>query len=281
MARKTFEQITDYWQFKGYRLLKDAIERATPLAASDRDREVLERMTKVLKEIMGEALIRDGMDPTEAESLVLQTGHPGKYNSGLIAGRFQILESVISGSYYVVDHERDDLILRVGGPASDIRRFGTIPEAEALIDQFTSGTDHGMNSPPRNMSSRGSSQEGLMAKNPKALAAAKKAAAAADAALDSKPKKAAIPAKKAAVAPAPAKKAAPAEGRKMPDVRAGAPTVANFTRSLIMEGKRTEAQIVDAVREQFPDKSIAKNVAAHYRSQLEKNGSNPPPFKAG
>lgn len=279
MARKTFEQITDYWQFKGYRLLLDAVDRGRALAKTDKDQLTLGLMTDRMKAIMSDELVKEGKKTWEIENLVLQVGRPDRYSGPLIAGRFQVFESVIAGSYYVVDHTLDDLMIRESGPASNIRRFSSKEEAESLIDQFTTGTVYDRSTSPRGASSHGQPKEGPMAKNAKAVTEARKAAAKADAALDEKPAKKAAPKKAAA---APAKTEAPkSEGRKMPDARAGAPTVANFTRELVMAGKKTEVQIVDAVRAQFPDKSIAKNVAAHYRKQLESQGKNPPPFKEG
>ena len=89
---------------------------------------------------------------------------------------------------------------------------------------------------------------------------ARKAAAAADAAIGEKP----IKAKKAAPLPAPPKVEAPRRGRGM----STSGTVASVTRELIREGKLSDEAILAKVRETFPDKSIASNVVKHYRAHM-------------
>lgn len=71
------------------------------------------------------------MNPVEIAALVIQTAD--RYAGPLVAGRFQVLGSVIGGSFYVVDHKRGDLLVRVAGPVSDIRRFISVEEAESWI----------------------------------------------------------------------------------------------------------------------------------------------------
>lgn len=133
------------------------------------------------------------------------------------------------------------------------------------------------------------------ATNPAALAAAKKAAATADAKIGAKGKAAAAPVvttapvapkrgrppatsavvtppapvagkrgKAAAVTPAP-EASSTGRGRSLSSTG----TVASVTRDLISAGKLNDEQIVEKVRATFPDKSIAANVAAHYRKQME------------
>lgn len=86
------------------------------------------------------------MDPAEVAALVIQTAD--RYAGPLVAGRFQVLGSIIGGSFYVVDHKCGDLLVRVAGPVSDIRRFISVEKAESWINEFTNGAVPRIDQPP-------------------------------------------------------------------------------------------------------------------------------------
>ena len=242
---KSFTDIMDYWQFKSWRLLADAIERGGAVARTAADVATLDRMEVRLVKIVEEERQRAGDG-----RVVPQIPSEGRYASAVIDSRWQVMQSVIGTTFYVVDHSKDDLIVREGGPASNVRRFFTREEAEGYVFQFT-GQPEGVTGGPAEGRGAGprqtTTQENDMARPPK---------------------KAEAPAKKSA----PAKKAA----------ATGAPTKAHTFRSLIMANATakkplTDDQIFEAAQKAHPDLDESKrNYVKWYRNDLKKAGQNPP-----
>lgn len=269
-----FSDYSESWIFCGFRILLYKFERAVVLAKEDMEFNLLKRMERKLREEMAK---EKHLSP---EEVVLQTSGDDRYAGPLIANRFQIMESFTpKGTFYIADHERKDLLLRVLGPASDVRRFSSIKDAEDCIKGFTGDqipiTKSGSGTEPGE-----TTQESIdMAKNPKANAAAVKAAAAADkkigpkaaaknADADKQMKEAAKEAKAGKVNGTKVADAAPA--RAVKDVSGRKDTIASMFRDLIAKpGKMTDEQIHAKVEEAF-GKKIAKNAVSHYRADLER-----------
>src|ERR1700731_1026947 len=128
---KTCADWLEGWGFCGLRILTYKYERGRAVARSDEDATLLGRVAARMRDEMRKESARKAEDRggwlTEAalEAIVLQTNGNG-YSGPLLSGRFQVMESFVKGSYYVVDHLRDDLLVRVAGLASDTRRFATV-----------------------------------------------------------------------------------------------------------------------------------------------------------
>ena len=255
--KKSFSDITEYWQFKSWRLLADAIERGAAVARTVADVATLSRMEARLMKIVEEERQRAGDG-----RIIPQIPSEGRYASPVIDDRWQVMQSVIGNTFYIVDHSKDDLIVRESGPASNVRRFFTREEAENYVFQFTGPPEVGMSDPAEGRgagSRQTTTQENNMARAPK---------------------KAEAPAKK----PAPAKKAAAQEGKL---------TKAAVFRSLIAANstakkKLTDDEIFEKAREHFPDLDESKRgYVKWYRNDMAKKGENPPeaftppPPKAG
>ncbi len=77
--------------------------------------------------------------------IILQTAGDDRYAGPLIEGRFQVMESLTKGSYFIADHLKADYILRANSaPDSPIQRYPTIEEAEEAIRiLFTSEPEKG------------------------------------------------------------------------------------------------------------------------------------------
>lgn len=69
--------------------------------------------------------------PVTEYGVTLQVNDDGKLASDLIYNRFQIMESVIGDTFYLVDHTLPDLIVK--DRAGDMRRFYAIEEAADFI----------------------------------------------------------------------------------------------------------------------------------------------------
>lgn len=136
-----FEGVAEGWIFSGADLLQHRWERCRALAQTDKHQEVLVRMlTKYLEELIvikRRARSEGNEKAADLADLVLQKGHADRYAGPLRYGRFQVMESLSPAStYYVVDHTRADLLLRVAGAASDVRRFATREAAEQITDEL-------------------------------------------------------------------------------------------------------------------------------------------------
>lgn len=283
----TFADYAQAWIFCGYRILLYKWERAVVLAETEADLVTLGRMGVKLREEMTREMIKD-WKMLDADAIVLQTNVNDRYTGAMIDGRFQVMGSFIGGSYYIADHARDDLLVRVAGPGSDVKRFPTIEAAEAFIKEFTPPLPRGS----RWISSSAGGEEQQqetddMARPPtKGNTAALKAAAKADKALGEKaPKTAAKAPAKTAVKtapPAPAPKVQPAGLAKAREARG--PTAASMFRELIMaDGKTqklTDDQIFAQVQKAFSLDDGKRSYVAWYRKDLIKKGSTPPAAKA-
>src|SRR4029077_13873527 len=168
------------------------------------------------------------------------------YTSPLISGRFQVLGSFIGGTYYVVDHHKADLALRVAGPVSDIRRFASCEDANSWV--CTAAGIQTTDLPVQQ-------QETDVPKNPKVVA-------------DPKPRAKKNQAVEAAPA-APQGKAAKTNGERKP-------TAAALFQRLIMQGKLTDDAIFAKVQEEFGLENSKRSYVAFYRRYLDQSGENPP-----
>lgn len=73
--------------------------------------------------------------------IVLQYAGKGRYASSLIGGRFQVLESHVGNTYYIVDHSQPELRpapgwLVAGIPVKDVR-FYSKKDAEDVINRIS------------------------------------------------------------------------------------------------------------------------------------------------
>lgn len=69
--------------------------------------------------------------PVTEHGITLQVNDDGKLASDLIYDRFQIMESMIGDTFYIVDHKLPGLTVK--DRAGDIRRFYAIEEAADFI----------------------------------------------------------------------------------------------------------------------------------------------------
>lgn len=244
----TFDQLLGDAVFCGYRLLLWRWERAAALARSGAERNRLALAADWLRERMEEDLTKkEGMDPAEVAALVLQTAGVDRYTGPLIADRFQVMGSFIGSTYYIVDHRRGDLLVRVAGPVSDVRRFASIKEAEELISSFTVGPIQVIDPPvqqqememPKLVTTTEAPKRG---RSPKALAATNGSAK---------------------------KEAANGSAKK-------APKPSDLFKELIMTGKLTDDQIFAKVQEKFGLDNKKRPYVAWYRADLRKKGESPP-----
>jgi hypothetical protein len=166
----TFEEVAEGWIFCTPELLQRRWEKARPLARTARHREVLEKMlTRYLEELVAVRRRQrvEGLEaPAALTDLVIQRGHADRYAGPLRHGRFQVLESLAPvGTFYVADHAAADLLLRVGGFASEIWRFDSLGAAELTTDRLASVAPP--DAPPRrglNLPATGEPKESVMAK---------------------------------------------------------------------------------------------------------------------
>lgn len=203
--------------------------------------------------------------------LIPQVAGGDLYTGEVIAGRFQVLGSVVpAGTFYVADHWRDDLLVREGGLGSNTRRFASVADAESWISQFTSGSRHDTSIPGS------TTQEAVMAKPATAAKTAPKPGR------ETLPKgkgKTTAPAPEAVKAPAAkATKGATVTELKQP-VKAPRDSAATMFKALIMEGKLTDDQIFAKVAEKFGLDEKKRTYVAWYRNYLTKQGENPPAAK--
>jgi hypothetical protein len=295
---KTFGDYAEGWVFCGYAILSYKWERMAVLAKTDQERDVLDRVAVKMRNEMRKFISRTnedrahkiGFKPLNADEVIAQT-NGDRYASPLIGRRFQVMESFIRGTYYIADHARDDLLMRVAGPGSDVLRFSLKADAEERIKGFTNTGDQFTEPSGDATPDQHEKDSDDMARTPKTNGAAMKAANAADKALDTKPvgKKAAAKATDAAAQMAAVKKeakkngkavvaAAPEPARKGRGLSTGG-TMSSMFRDLIMEGKKTDAVIHSTVEQAF-GKKIPKNAVTHYRGILQIKGMSPPAAKA-
>lgn len=283
---KTFADYAEAWVFCGYRILSYKWERAVVLARAPAEIKTLDRMADKLREEMINEMLKEGRRMAEVDAIVKQTNDI-RYAGEVIDGRFQVMESWISGSYYLVDHARDDLLVRIAGPGSDTKRFPTIDAAEAFIKEFTPPLPRGSRwgSAPADVQPQ--ETDDMARPATKGSIAALKSADAADKAIGAKAPKTTKAAKVAAVATPPAKavKAAKAQPAALAKAReAKGPTAAAMFRELLMaDGKTqklTDDQIFAKVQEAFGLDDGKRTYVAWYRKDLQKKGQTPPPAKA-
>ena len=241
---QTFEQIADGWVFCTLRLLKYRWERCRALARTDAQRTAAAKMlAKYLedKEAVMREVIREGGD-VKPYQLVLQRGHVGRYEGPLLHGRFQVMESLApAGTYYLVDHMLEDLILRVSGPASDVLRFPTREAAEAAALRLLETT------PAVDTAGGPSTRRRAPVGAPKEIIKMARQA-------------------KQAAAPAPA-----------PETTGKRRTVASAFQELIRAGGISDDEIFARVQKEFGLPDSRRTYVPWYRNYLEKKGEKLPP----
>lgn len=261
---KTFKDVAEGWIFCGYRLLLYRYERCAALATSAvEEQTLLRRMEGALLD----AMVKEKIAPPDV--LTPQINESGRYAGPVIHGRWQVMESFYPrGTYYVVDHFRDDLLVREAGPGSNVRRFSSKDEGEKYISQFTPSETLDIGDATARKSDKQESKT-KMARTPTANAAATRAAAKADKKIDEKPAKKAAAGGAKTTPPAPAKETTT---RAVKDVSGRGRTMASAFRDHIAAQKKTkltDEAIHDLVEKEF-GKSIAKNAVSHYRADLER-----------
>ena len=262
--RLTFKSAVDSWTLCVPRLLVYKAERAAALVETEAQMAELKKLRAKLREdILAEA--------RRFELPVPQVAGGDLYTGEIIAGRFQVLGSVVpAGTFYVCDHRRDDLLVREGGLGSATKRFATVAEAEEWISQFTSGAGHDTGIPGS------TTQEAVMAKP--AVKTAPKPGRETLPKITAKSPKAAPVETKAPAAPKAGK--APATVTELkPAAKAPRDSAATMFKSLIMEGKLTDDQIFANVADKFGLDEKKRTYVAWYRNYLTKQGENPPAAK--
>lgn len=180
------------------------------------------------------------------------------YAGSVIRDRFQVMEEVIGGRFYVVDLMADDLIIRErrDGPS---KTFATIADAEAFIQVFTPAEQHATKPTMRsrlNITPNGRAQQlqqsndigDEMAKTRQNGARRK--------------------------APAAAKRVAP---RKAPVTdRAPRETAAAMFQQLIRDGRFTDDTIFRKVQDKFGLDDNKRTYVQWYRNYLRKRGEKVP-----
>lgn len=229
----------------------------------------------------------------EVASIAIQEAAEGRYASPLIAGRFQILASVIGGTFFIVDHQKSDLVIRVAGPISDIRRF-TKKDAEDWIKEFTSGVVQRIDKPRSYRAYKQGVETMSVTTEPKVLQPIMTAAKAAANKTNGKTK-APVPAKtKAPViaktktpvvaktkVPVAAKTKAPVTAKTKAPEKSGEArrgrglskegTMSATIRSFILEGKHSDEEILKR-SSQIHNKKLPSNAVAYYREKLQARG---------
>jgi hypothetical protein len=215
--------------------------------------------------------------------------NPDGYASELIADRFQIMSSLVGGTFYLVDLTLSSSDLLVRDTKGDIIRFISIEEAKTYILSFTSHENQDTNTSSKAWK-RNLNMKNATAKATRELNEARKAAKAADAQLDgetgmipAKPAKK-IAALRAAAGPAktagkvvdlkPAKAAAkPTPGKvvNVPKVNPGEGSGA-YIRRLLMAGITVNEVILEAVHTQFPDSKAKASDISWNKGKLKKDG---------
>lgn len=172
-----------------------------------------------------------------------------RYASPVIAGRYQICASAVGTSYYIADLSAKDMTVNAG---SEIRRFPTIREADEYI-QFTL-----LGLPRIDLSLFNiNTQEDAL---PKALETAPILARGVRPPIPKPP----IATGFGRVAPVkPPTKGTP--GRKMSTHG----SLASLIRDLIREGRKSDLQILDAVRAAFPEKKVFQSAITYYRERMK------------
>lgn len=281
-SKATFQDLAEGWVFCGYAILLYKWERMAVLATAPEERTLMDRVAVKLRDEMRKKINRqnedhhgrNGYNLIDPEAVILQT-NGDRYVGPMLSRRFQVMESFVRGTYYIADHARDDLLMRVAGPGSDVLRFSRKEDAIERARGFTTVQDGPMY-PNRDAEQSNGKDTHDMARAPKANVAAVKAAEIADKKLDGKRppvKKGAAPAAVAAPAkkPAPAKKAAaPVEKVKAPREGVGA-----LTKALIMKGWSTD-EVIAELQVKFPEKANTSSNVNWYRNQLKKAGETIP-----
>lgn len=250
-----FNEIAEGWIFCTQRLLRYRIERCRVLMSTDAQRAtVAKMMDRYLEEVAAYRKLRiKDREPVGLQDLILQQNREGMYAGPLIHGRFQVMESLIPGSYYLADHTKPDLLLREGGPASEIRRFDTIDQAKEWAGRLANDQPGAVPAP-----------------NKGPTMPAKKSAATMSLPATGNPRGRVVPASAAPAVRGQATKAkATANGEKKP-------TASALFRELIMEGKLTDDKIFETVQKRFGLDEKKRSYVAWYRNDLTKQGQKPP-----
>jgi hypothetical protein len=185
--------------------------------------------------------------PAESSQLVLQSGN--HYTGPLVGGRYQV-HGETERLWYIVDHRKTDLLVRVAGPLSDVLRFKTKEEAENWCTTALGGN---INLPVQTQENE-MARKAVVVNDGKFPVVAKRGGP------------------KAALTEENVKKSAKANGapKGVKDVSKRTGTVASRARELIAkQGKKTDEQLRAALEEEF-GKKMPKNVIAHYRADLER-----------
>jgi hypothetical protein len=216
-------------------------------------------------------------EPAEPSQLVLQKA---SYHTGpLIGDRYQV-HGESPRSWYIVDHCKTDLLVRVAGTLSDVLRFKTREEAENWCTNALGGR---IASPAQtqesDMSRKAVIVHGVEVSDGKFPVVAKRGGPKATL-TEENTKKPTSAERKAFEADVKAKLGVKAKAikddangqmpRSVKDVSKRIGTVASRFRELIAKpGKMTDAQIHAKVEEEF-GKKIPKNAVAYYRADLER-----------
>ena len=180
--------------------------------------------------------------PVEPSQLVLQRGN--HYTGPLVGGRYQV-HGETERVWYIVDHRRADLLVRVAGPLSDVLRFKTKEEAENWCTTALGG----------NISPPVQQQEIDVAKRARVVTGETSPAA---------------------------KKAAKAVKNGSGEAKTRTPRTdkpAAMFKELIMAGRFTDDVIFKKVQEKFGLDDKKRTYVAWYRNYLTKQGENPPAAK--
>lgn len=260
-----FGDYTESWIFCGFRILLYKWERAVVLAKEDMEFNLLKRMERKLRDEMAKE------KSLTSEEVILQTSGDDRYAGPMIADRYQVMESFTpKGTFYIADHEKNDLLLRVAGSGSDVRRFASIKDAEDCIQAFTNGVSPVKRTNPGAVPEEDMQESSDMARTPKANTAALKAADVADKKIGTKAAAKKADADKQMKEAAKESKAEKVNGTKVAVEASKKVTIASMFRDLIAKpGKLTDEQIHAQVEAAF-GKKIAKNAVSHYRADLER-----------
>jgi hypothetical protein len=235
--------------------------------------------------------------------------NPGGYASPIIADRFQIMSSLVGGTFFVVDLTLDGHNLNVRDPKGDILRFETKKDAEFFILSFTANEEIAITttSKPPSERNKAMATKKATALAVKELAAARKSAKAMDAqigetemvpaaatkkigALRAKVapkapalKEVAAPAVKVVAAPKGGAKVVPlktvkakANGSTLPKVQDGEGSGA-YIRRLLKAGYVDTQAILAAVHSQFEGSKAGPSDVSWNKGKLKKDEGWVPP----
>lgn len=128
---REFNDLVDGWETCGLTLTMKRWERARAVAKSKSDHATLGKLDKQMhkqaenhRRVMG-----------YAESMIIQT-NCNHYVSELIDGRWQIMATWTGGTFYIVDHSLQDLVVM---DRDQTARFPSIESAKAFLRTVTDG----------------------------------------------------------------------------------------------------------------------------------------------